>query len=122
MNYNVRLLGRSGYMSITLVEDPTKLARSKPKMQEVLNGFSYKQGKTYAEWRPGDKIAKYGLAALVAGGAGAAAAKLGLFAVLGKLLAKGGKVLVLVVIALLAALKKFWSRLSGRSEESPAAE
>jgi uncharacterized membrane-anchored protein len=117
VNYNVRMLGRGGYMSVTLVEDPAKLAISKPKMQRVLDGFKYNQGKTYAEWRQGDKIAQYGLAALVAGGAGAAAAKLGLFAVLGKLLAKGGKAIILVVIAFFAGLKKLFDKLRGRSAE-----
>jgi uncharacterized membrane-anchored protein len=109
VNHNVRLLGREGYMSVTVVDDPSALARSLPKVKQVLAGFSYKQGKRYAEFRAGDKIAKYGLVALVAGGAGAAAAKLGLFAALGKLLAKGGKLIVVAVIGLLAFLKRLFT-------------
>jgi uncharacterized membrane-anchored protein len=62
-----------------------------------MQGFSYKSGKTYAEFRPGDKIAQYGLAALIGGGAGAAAVKLGLFGALWKFIAKRGKALVLLV-------------------------
>ena len=117
VNYNMRVLGREGYMSVTLVDEPRKLAASKPLVQNVLHGFSYKSGKTYAEFRPGDKIAEYGLMALVAGGAGAAALKLGLFAALWKAIAKGGKALVLVVVAALAGLKKLFSSISGRRNE-----
>lgn len=116
VNYNVRLLGREGYMSVTLVDSPDKLAQSKPEVQKLLDGFHYKQGKTYAEWVPGDKVAAYGLTALVAGGAGAAAAKLGLFAVLGKFFAKAGKAIVVVVVAIGAFLKKLFSSFSRREQ------
>jgi uncharacterized membrane-anchored protein len=117
VNYNLRLLGRGGYMSVTLVEDPKKLAFSKPKMKAVLAGFAYNQGSRYAEWRSGDKIAEYGLAALVAGGAGVAAAKLGLFALLAKFLAKAGKAIVLLIVGIGAAIKRAWEKLTGRSSE-----
>jgi uncharacterized membrane-anchored protein len=110
VNYNVRLLGREGYMSVTLVDEPAKLAASKPQVERLLSSFTYKQGKTYAEWVPGDKVAQYGLVALVAGGAGAAAAKAGLFASLAKVIAKGGKAIVLLVIGVLAGLKKLFTR------------
>jgi uncharacterized membrane-anchored protein len=118
VNYNVRLLGREGYMSVTLVDEPAKLALSKPQVEAVLAGFTYKGGKSYAEWVPGDKVAQYGLTALIAGGAGAAAVKMGLFGALLKILAKGGKAVVLLVVAVLAGLKKLVSGLFGRSEEA----
>jgi uncharacterized membrane-anchored protein len=117
VNYNQRLLGRGGYMSVTLVEEPGKLALSKPKMRKVLEGFTYNQGSRYAEWRSGDKIAEYGLAALVAGGAGVAAAKLGLFAILLKFLGKAGKGIVLLFVAAGAAIKRLWQKITGRASE-----
>lgn len=40
----------------------------------------------YSEYKPGDKLAEYGLGALVVGGAAAAAAKSGLLKGLGKFL------------------------------------
>ena len=116
VNYNVRLLGRHGYMSITLVDEPAKLAVSRPEVQKVLAGFSYNAGRSYAEFVPGDKVAEYGLVALVAGGAGAAAVKLGLFSALFKMLAKGGKAVVLLVVAVLAGVKKVLSSIFGRGE------
>jgi len=119
LNYNVRLLGRSGVMSVTLVEEPDQLAAAKPSVDEVIKAFSFKRGKTYAEWRPGDKVAEYGLATLVAAGAGAAAVKLGFFGALAKLFAKMGKFVVVIVIAVGGALAKGWkglrARFSGRN-------
>jgi len=118
VNYNMRVLGRDGYMSITLVDNPDKLATSKVEVESLMSGFSYQTGKTYAEFRPGDKIAEYGLAALVTGGAGVAAAKLGLFAWLFKFLAKGGKATVAALVAAAAGVRAFFARIFGRKREA----
>lgn len=113
VNYDVRLLGRRGYVSATLVTDPKALSADLPHVQSLLGGFTFNEGNRYAEWKSGDKVAEYGLAALVAGGAGAAALKLGLFAQLAKLLAKGWK---LVVVGF-AALTGWVKRLLGKKDE-----
>lgn len=118
VNFNVRLLGRSGYMSATLVDDPTKIADARPQLDGLLAAFSYKTGSKYAEFRPGDKVAEYGLMALVAGGAGAAAAKTGLLAAFGKLLAKGGKAIVLLVVAAFAAVGKVLKAIFGNDRRA----
>lgn len=115
-NYDVRVLGREGYLSVTLVEEPAKLALSKPSVEKILSNLSFKAGKSYAEWRPGDKVAEYGLTALVAAGAGAAAVKLGLFAALGKMLAKSAKLIALAGAALVAGAAKLWRAARGRAE------
>jgi uncharacterized membrane-anchored protein len=114
VNHNVRLLGRSGVMSVTLVDAPAGMARSVPRLEGLLRGFEFKRGQTYAEWRPGDKVAQYGLTALVAAGAGAAAVKLGFFAALGKFLAKGWKLVALLLAGLAGGLGKLWGRLRDR--------
>lgn len=75
VNYNTRLLGRTGVMSATLVAEPAILDESVHEFEELLNGFRYNSGDRYAEYQPGDKLATYGLAALVTGGAAAAVAK-----------------------------------------------
>lgn len=116
VNYNVRLLGREGYMSVTLVDEPAKIAASKPRFQKILSSFAYEKGRSYAEFRPGDKVAQYGLVALVAGGAGAAAAKVGLFAALGKVLAKSGKAVVALLVGIGIAIKKLFSFVLSRGE------
>ncbi len=120
VNHNVRVLGRSGVMSVTLVEEPAKIQAAKPAVDQVIGAFSYKPGKKYAEWVPGDKVAEYGLTALVAAGAGAAAVKLGFFGFLLKILAKGGKAIVAVVVALGAGVAKFWNALRGKASARPA--
>lgn len=120
VNYNVRVLGREGVMSVTFVDEPQNLAAARPAVDEVIAAFSYKQGKTYAEWVPGDKVAEYGLTALVAAGAGAAAAKLGFFGVLAKLLGKAGKLVIVLVAGLGAGAVKFWNALRGKASARPA--
>jgi uncharacterized membrane-anchored protein len=77
---------------------------------------------TNSEWRQGDRIAEYGLTALVAAGAGAAAVKLGLFAKLGKLFAKFAKLIIVGVVAIGAFLSKILRGLFGRKDEQPGVE
>ena len=77
INYNTRLLGRSGVMTVTLVADPSALTATLPKAKSLLAGFSFDQGHKYTEFRQGDKMAEYGLTALVTGGAAAVAVKSG---------------------------------------------
>lgn len=87
VNHSVRLLGRGGVMHIDLVGNPDVVAAAIPKFDAVISSTRFTPGHTYAEWRPGDKVASYGLTALIAGGAGAAAANMGLFTKLWKLIA-----------------------------------
>ena len=114
INYNVRLLGREGVMSATLVANPGELAVAKNHTTRMLEAFKYKPGQRYAEFTSGDKVAQYGLTALIAGGAGAAAAKFGLFSVLGKFLAKAWKLVILAVAGLGAGVKKLLSGRGGK--------
>ena len=113
INYNVRLLGRRGFMSATLVASPEELAAARARTAPLLTSFAYKPGNRYAEFTSGDKLAEYGLTALIAGGAGAAAAKFGLFGVIGKALAKAWKFVIIAVAGLIAGLKRL---LGGRSK------
>lgn len=114
INHNIRLLGRQGYISATVVTGADRMARDKVAAEQILTGFHYQPGKRYAEFVDGDKLAGYGLTALVAGGAGAAAAKLGLFAKLGKLLARFWKLLAVGFAAGAAGLKRLATSLLGR--------
>ena len=78
VNYNVRLLGRRGVMEAALVAAPSQMRGVLPQFRKLLSTFEYKKGKSYGDFVKGDKIAKYGLAALIAGGGLAVAAKTGL--------------------------------------------
>jgi uncharacterized membrane-anchored protein len=103
INYNTRVLGRGGVMRVTLVTDPPQLAATLPMFKTVLSEFKFQQGHKYAEFRQGDKLATYGLSALVVGGATAAAVKSGAF----KWLWKVGLVGLLAVAGF---FKKFFGR------------
>lgn len=103
VNYNTRLLGRSGVMEVTLVTEPANLAETLPKFKTMLAGFGYTQGHRYAEFRAGDKVAEYGLTGLIVGGGTAVLVKSGAFKWL-------WKVLVAVGIAVAAFVKKLFSR------------
>ena len=116
-NYNMRYLGRRGLISATLVDAHERLAASKPGAMAALANFSFKPGSKYSEWKAGDKVSEYGLTALVAAGAGAAAVKLGFFGLLAKFFAKAGKAIVLGAVALFAAIGKFWNAVRGRDSE-----
>ncbi len=113
VNYDVRLLGRHGYMSATLVTDPTTLAADKHEIDHTISNFSFKKGKSYAEFVQGDRIAKYGLTALIAGGATAVAVKTGLF----KALAKAWKLVLVGIAAFFGAIWKGIKYILGRGGE-----
>ena len=105
VNLNTRLLGREGVMKVTLVCDPQQLESTIPAYQRMLESYRFQEGRRYAEYRQGDKIAKYGLTGLVVGGGAAVLAKTGL-------LKRIFKPLLVGLLALGAFIKKFFT---GRS-------
>jgi len=119
LNYNTRLLGRKGVMEVVLITSPDELPKTLPTFRGLLTAYSFQTGETYAEFRPGDKIAKYGLGALVVGGAAVGAAKLGLFTWLAVLLKKGFKLVIIAVVAVIAFIKRLFARLTGRGDTAP---
>jgi uncharacterized membrane-anchored protein len=112
VNFSTKVLGRRGHTSVILVAGPDELGAARPELEKVLSGYSFDSGETYAEWVPGDKVAEYGLAALVLGGAAAIATKKGLWAVLGGFLAGGWKILVAGGVAAAAGLRKLLGKKS----------
>jgi uncharacterized membrane-anchored protein len=113
VNYETRLLGRTGSMKVQLVCGPAEFQPLLTEFQKVMGGFSYVEGQRYAEFRKGDKIAEYGLTALVAGAGVVAASKMGLFGKLGLVFAKLGKAAILLVVGALAGLKKLFGKIFG---------
>lgn len=118
VNYHTKLLGRDGVMNVTLIVPPDELQAVLPDYQKLLTGYHFTPGHTYAEYRSGDKLATYGLTGLVLGGAGFAAAKTGLLAKLGSIIAKGGKVVIIGIAAIGAALWKILGKLFGKRDQS----
>lgn len=109
VNHSVRLLGRGGTMDVDLVVAPEDYEATMAQFNSIIGGFSYVQGQRYADFRAGDKVAKYGLAALIAGGAGAVLLKTGL---LTKLL----KPILVGLVAIGAFIKKLFSSIFGSKE------
>jgi uncharacterized membrane-anchored protein len=128
INYNTRILGRRGYVSINLVTDPPRLAEYKPQAATVLAATTFNSGARYEDFdeKKGDKVAEYGLAGLVLGGAGLAAAKLvkiGLFAKFFKVIVAGliaaKKAIVVALVAIGAAIKKLFQGKKAVAQDGP---
>lgn len=107
VNYQTRILGRGGVMRVVLVGSPSKLTAAMPQYRTILSQFAFKPGSKYAEFRQGDKVAQYGLTALVVGGAAAVAVKSG-----------AGKWLIKVIIAGFVAIAAFFKRVFGRKKST----
>lgn len=108
VNYNTYMLGREGYFSMNLVTSLASIDKEKPVARELLAALDFNEGKRYGDFNQStDKVAEYGLAALVGG---IAAKKLGLLATLGVFLAKFWKIGALAVVGLGAGARKLFGR------------
>ncbi|HET8871136.1 MAG TPA: DUF2167 domain-containing protein [Aquabacterium sp.] len=108
INYNTYALGREGYISLNLLTSLSQVNQDKPHVQTLLSALTFNDGKRYADFNAStDKVAEYGLAALVGG---LAAKKIGLFALAAGLLAKFAKVIVLAGAAVAGVFSKFFKR------------
>jgi uncharacterized membrane-anchored protein len=115
LNYDVRTLGRTGVLSLNMVDSMANL----PAVREAAKGLGatvkFNSGSGYADFNPStDKIADYGLAGLVAAGAGVVVAKkLGLLAVILLFLKKG----IVIVLAAAAGGWAWFKRKLGRGKQ-----
>lgn len=108
VNYETRLLGRDGYMSITWITSASALNTPlKAEADQLTSQVVYVDGKKYQDHSSGDKVAEYGLAALITG---VVAKKAGLFAALGILLAKFSKLILVALFGLFPFLKRFFKK------------
>lgn len=115
VNYNTYALGREGYLSLNLVTELKDLGAHKEEAQALLGALEFNDGKRYADFNSStDKVAEYGLAALVLG---VGAKKLGFFAVIFAFLAKFAKLAILAALGLGGILLKFVKR---KPKEVPA--
>jgi uncharacterized membrane-anchored protein len=109
LNYNIRMLGRRGVLVLNAVAAMPQLPEIEKKAPEILAALDFNPGHRYADFSEaaGDKVASYGIAALVAGGV---AAKLGLFKGLWVLLLGAKKFVIIGVVALGALLRKLFGK------------
>jgi len=107
VNYNTYVLGREGYISLDLITSGSHIEAEKPIAKTLLAAVAFNEGKRYADFNSStDKVAEYGLAALIGG---IAAKKLGLLAMAGVFFAKFFKLIAVAVVAGGAAVRRFFT-------------
>jgi uncharacterized membrane-anchored protein len=108
LNYSIRMLGRRGVLVLNAVAGMNQLSEIERKTPEILTAIDFNQGNRYADFKPGsDKIATYGLAALVAGGV---AAKLGFFKLIWVGILAAKKFIVVAVLAVVAWFRRLFGK------------
>lgn len=110
INYTIRILGRSGVMSATLISDEEHLSKNISEFKTSLKGFQFNQGEQYHQFQAGDKVAEYGLAALIAGGAAVVATKKGFWAAIAAFFAAAWKFIAMGVVAVGAWLTSLFRK------------
>ena len=115
LNYDIRVLGRRGYLSLNAVSGMAELETVRTGMQQLLPMTEFDDGARYADYDAGnDKLAGYGIATLIGGGI---AAKAGLFAKLGALLLGLKKLLIPLVLVVVAFGKKLLGLFGGGKDK-----
>ena len=88
LNYNIRILGRKGYLMLNIIGNMSVLPQVQTDTDKILTSVDFQDGYQYADFNPEmDKVAAYGIGSLIAG----------------KLLAKTGFFVVLL---------KFWKLIA----------
>lgn len=114
LNYDVRSLARTGVLSMNMVDSMDHLPVVKAAAEDLAKTVQLSAGQRYADYDPStDATAEYGLAGLVAAGAGVAVAKkLGLVGILLLILKKG----FVFILAGAAAAWAWFKRRTGKGE------
>jgi uncharacterized membrane-anchored protein len=108
INYNTYALGREGYFSLDLITGSDTVATDKQVATELLAALNYVPGKRYEDFNEStDKVAAYGLAALVGV---VAAKKLGLIALVGAFMVKAWKLVAIAIAVGAAGIRRLFSK------------
>lgn len=108
LNYDVRVLGREGVLSMNAVASMEQIEQIRAEMRPLIDVAEFNEGYRYAEFdSKTDRMAEYGLGALIVAGVGA---KLGLFAKLGAFFLLFKKFIIIGVIALGGFLAKMFGK------------
>jgi uncharacterized membrane-anchored protein len=119
LNYNIRMLGRKGVLVLNAVASMHQLAQVEAASPAIMAMVNFQEGHRYADYKAGsDKVATYGLAALVAGGI---AAKAGLLKGLWVAILALKKFIIIGLIALAGSVKKFIAWIRGRHTSTATA-
>jgi uncharacterized membrane-anchored protein len=108
LNYDVRVLGREGVLSMEAVAPMELIEQVRTDMRPLLEVADFNEGYRYAEFNSKtDRMAEYGLGALVAAGV---ATKLGLFGKLFAVLLALKKVIIVGLIAIGGWIAKLFGK------------
>jgi uncharacterized membrane-anchored protein len=116
LNYNIRILGRKGILVLNVVSGMRDLPQVQKATPEILSMVNFTQGNTYADYNPStDKLASYGLAALVAGGI---ASKTGILKALIAGVVAFKKFFLIGIVAVVSFVQKLFSKRKSVSGDS----
>ena len=111
LNYDIRVLGRKGYLNLTAIGDIDMLDTFNRDRDNILESIDFNDGHRYADFNPEfDDVAAYGIGGLIAG---KVLAKVGFFAVL----LKFWKFIALGAVALFSGFRK---KLFGNKDQNEA--
>lgn len=111
LNYDVRILGRKGVLSLNAVAAYAQLEDVRKHIPDIIHIATFTEGNRYSDFNPSvDKVAAYTIGGLVAG---KVLAKVGIFA----LLLKNIKLILLGVVAFIGGFRKKIANLFRRKKE-----
>ncbi|ARV15762.1 DUF2167 domain-containing protein [Polaribacter sp. SA4-12] len=100
LNYNIRVLGREGYLNLNAIGTIDVLPVFKNDVNEILSSVHFTEGNKYADFNPDiDTVAAYGIGGLIAG---KLLAKAGFFVII----LKFWKVIALAIVGAFSIFKK----------------
>lgn len=107
LNYDVRVLGKAGFVVITAVASPDAKGQLMADNAAIINSVNYNDGFQYSDFNPEtDHVAEWTIGGLIAG---KVLAKAGVWAIL----AKFSKIIIIAVIGFFAAIRKRLARWLG---------
>lgn len=108
LNYNIRVLGRKGYLNMNAISFMEQLPLVQRNIDQVIESVAFTEGNRYSDFNPDlDQVAAYGIGGLVAG---KVLAKAGFFA----LVLKFWKFIAIGAVGLFGAFRK---RIFGSKNE-----
>lgn len=113
LNYNIRILGRRGVLVLNIIASMDQLQEVEASAPTILKMVDFQPGHRYADFQPDtDKVAAYGIAALVAGGI---AAKAGFFKVLWVGILALKKFIIIGIAAVIAFFKRLLAKRKAKN-------
>ena len=116
LNYNIRILGRKGYLMLNVIGEMTTLPQVNADIGQILPSVDFNEGHQYKDFDPSiDEVAAVGIGGLIAG---KVLLKAGILAKIGVLLAKFWKVILIAIAGAGASIRRFFG---GKKEEGDEA-